>query len=179
MEKIDIIFVLGNKGSPGAGKGTLCKRLAAEHGLKHLSTGDLCRQAVSAPDADPLVVDYMSRQQPLTAEMLLPILRAQIESLRGQCSTLVLDGFPRKMGQLQPFEEAFGDPLVVLFFDCPEELAEDRVVHRVANRAGDDRETFRRRYGEFLQWNPPICEYYGKKGKVLSVSDCPAHEQKA
>ena len=34
-------------GVQGSGKGTQAKRLAAEYGLEHLSTGDMLRQAIA------------------------------------------------------------------------------------------------------------------------------------
>jgi len=43
-QSIQIIFVLG---LPGAGKGTLCKRLCAEVGWHHISAGDHLRELCS------------------------------------------------------------------------------------------------------------------------------------
>jgi adenylate kinase family enzyme len=41
----NVIFVIGG---PGAGKGTLCARLARECNYKHLSAGDLLRAEASS-----------------------------------------------------------------------------------------------------------------------------------
>ena len=35
-------------GAPGAGKGTQCKNIVTEHGLLHLSSGDILRQERAA-----------------------------------------------------------------------------------------------------------------------------------
>ena len=56
-----------------------------------------------------------------------------------------------------------------MLFDCPQEIAEERVVTRRLNREGDDHETFRRRYKEFTELNPALLQYYGDKGIVVKV----------
>ena len=41
---INFVFI----GAPGSGKGTQANRLIAEHGYKHVSTGDLLRSEVAS-----------------------------------------------------------------------------------------------------------------------------------
>jgi hypothetical protein len=62
-----------------------------------------------------------------------------------------------------------GFPTLVLFFDCPETTAEERVLTRRVGREGDNRETFNRRYREFKELNPRILEYYDNKGILVTV----------
>ncbi|KAK4232454.1 P-loop containing nucleoside triphosphate hydrolase protein [Podospora fimiseda] len=151
----DVIFVIG---APGAGKGTLCKRLAEDNNLEHLSIGDLLRQISSSPNADQIMASYIQRGELLPTDMILSILGPFFQESSGQ--TLLLDGFPRQLDQAKEFESRFGPPNLVLFFDCPEDIARERVITRVAGRAGDTLEVFQKRYREFGELNPPIMSYY-------------------
>lgn len=67
----------------------------------------------------------------------------------------------------------FQAPTLVLFFDCPRDLAEGRVVNRMQGREGDNLETFKKRYDEFQELNPPLLERYEKQGKLITVSHQP------
>ncbi|KKP03547.1 uridylate kinase [Trichoderma harzianum] len=157
-----VVFVLG---APGAGKGTLTKRLARKYGFKHLSIGDLLRQIVASPNADDTVVEYVRRGELLTTEMLFPILKPHVDA----GGVTILDGFPRHLDQAKEFEQQFQHPTVVLFFDCPKENAEARVLQRKQGREGDNAETFRKRYAEFQELNPSLLAYYEQAGKLITI----------
>ncbi|KAL7952016.1 P-loop containing nucleoside triphosphate hydrolase protein [Trichoderma barbatum] len=157
-----VVFVLG---APGAGKGTMCKKLAKKYGFKHLSIGDLLRQVVASPDADETVVEYVRRGELLTTELLFPILKPHID----EGGVVILDGFPRCLDQAKAFEEQFQHPALALFFDCPRELAEARVVNRKQGRAGDNAEVFNKRYDEFQELNPPLLARYEEAGKLIKL----------
>lgn len=88
-------------GAPGAGKGTLTKKLARKYGFKHLSIGDLLRQIVASPNADDTVVEYVRRGELLTTEMLFPILKPHVDA----GGITILDGFPRHLDQAKEFEQ--------------------------------------------------------------------------
>lgn len=88
-------------GAPGAGKGSLCKKLAKKHGFRHLSIGDLLRQVAASPGADKTVVEYVRRGELLTTELLFHILKPHIK----EGGTIMLDGFPRRLDQAKAFEE--------------------------------------------------------------------------
>ncbi|UKZ86630.1 uncharacterized protein TrAFT101_002453 [Trichoderma asperellum] len=157
-----IIFVLG---APGAGKGTLSSKLASDYGFKHLSIGDLLRQVVASPDADKTVVEYVRRGELVTTSLLFQILKPHIEG----GGTIILDGFPRRLDQAKEFENQFQLPVLVLFFNCPKDLAEKRVINRKHGREGDNVETFRKRHAEFLELNPPLLCNYEQMGKLITV----------
>ncbi|PON23008.1 cytidylate kinase [Trichoderma gamsii] len=158
-----IIFVLG---APGAGKGSLSAILAKDYGFKHLSIGDLLRQVVASPDADKTIVDYVRRGELLTTRLLFQTLKPHIE----EGGIILLDGFPRRLDQAQAFEREFQIPVLVLFFDCPKDLVEKRVINRKQGREGDNLETFRKRYAEFLELNPPLVHHYGQMEKLVTVN---------
>lgn len=121
-------------GAPGSGKGTQAQRLAHEHGMPQISTGDLLRAAVAARtplgaqakaamDAGRLVDDAIVLG--IIAERL-----AAADTGRG----FVLDGFPRNIDQataLDAMLAELGQPLdaVVLMDVNPAEL-----VRRISGR---------------------------------------------
>lgn len=120
--KLPVIFIIGKQnkfphrrvtarlpradpreGAPGAGKGTLCKRLAQEHGLTHISVGDFLRQVTADADADDFIRDYVERGEPLPTDRLMPLLQARLrDCVSGRA--VLLDGFPRRLEQAEGFE---------------------------------------------------------------------------
>ncbi|KAH0494771.1 hypothetical protein TgHK011_008360 [Trichoderma gracile] len=156
------IFVLG---APGAGKGSLSKKLANRYCFTHISIGDLLRQVVAMPEANETVIGYVKRGELLPTELLFDVLRPHVDV----GGTIILDGFPRRLDQAEAFEKEFQAPLLVLFFDCPRDLAEGRVVNRKQGREGDNLETFKKRYDEFQNLNPPLLERFEKQGKLITI----------
>ena len=98
-----IIFL----GAPGAGKGTQAIGVAKEFGLISIATGDLFRQAVErGDDLGKKVKEYMEKgtlvPNEITVQMALNKL-SEPESQNG----VILDGFPRNLGQAEALDEAF------------------------------------------------------------------------
>ncbi|KAL2017074.1 hypothetical protein VTK56DRAFT_2597 [Thermocarpiscus australiensis] len=161
---VRFIFVIG---APGAGKGTLCKRLAQEHGLTHLSVGDLLRQIVADPDTDEVVRRHVQAGELLPTEYLLSVLESPFHDYSPE-KIILLDGFPRRMDQAEAFEDRFGKPQLVLFFKCPKELGRERLLNRIVGRPGDTTEMFDKRHEEYLNFNTAVLEYYDEKLVELS-----------
>jgi adenylate kinase len=116
-------------GPPGAGKGTQAKRLAAELGIPHLSTGEMLRAATAAGTPLGIEADGFMRQGRLVPDdLVLQILRerlAQPESQRG----FVLDGFPRTVAQAHRLAEL--TPVDrVLYFEIPDTVLVERLSQR-------------------------------------------------
>ena len=92
-------------GPPGSGKGTQARRLAAQSGLAHISTGDILRAAVTAET--PLgqqAKQYMDRGALVPDEVVIGITRARLQEQ--DCKRgFILDGFPRTIGQAEALTE--------------------------------------------------------------------------
>ncbi|KAG6747824.1 hypothetical protein POTOM_047715 [Populus tomentosa] len=82
----------------------------------------------------------------------------------------LIDGFPRNEENRAAFEAVTKiEPAFVLFFDCPEEEMERRILSRNQGREDDNIETIRKRFKVFLESSLPVVEYYDSKGKVRKV----------
>ncbi|GAB1318727.1 hypothetical protein MFIFM68171_08937 [Madurella fahalii] len=161
------VFVIG---PPGAGKGTLARILARTVRFAHISVGDLLRQVTSNPNTSSVVRGYVERGELLPSEYLFPILRARFRECASD-QPIVLDGFPRQLNQALEFEREFGEPVAVLFFNCPRDLAKFRVLSRQAGRAGDTSEVFDRRFDEYMLLTPAILYYYHREKRKLVEVD--------
>lgn len=126
-------------GPPAAGKGTQAERLAREHGIPKISTGDILREEVAA--GTPLgeeVRAVMARGELVGDDLIIAIAKgrlSQADTERG----FVLDGFPRTVGQAAALDRflAHRDPLIVVEIRVPdEELVRRGVSRRVCSQCG-------------------------------------------
>lgn len=99
---------------------------------------------------------------------------------------VVMDGLPRHASQIDPIHdkvcwqhaslsqivtsEQIGLPDRVICFECPKEIARDRVLMRKDTSRVDNEEIFERRYTQFCSDNPAIVARYEAEGKLVRVS---------
>ncbi|MBX9766293.1 MAG: adenylate kinase [Bdellovibrionales bacterium] len=85
-------------GPPGAGKGTQSTRLAKDQNMKHISTGDLFRNAIKNKTKIGLRAQgYLDQGNLVPDEVVLEMVKEVFAELKGQ--TFILDGFPRTVPQ--------------------------------------------------------------------------------
>ncbi|KAI9347980.1 adenylate kinase-domain-containing protein [Zopfochytrium polystomum] len=164
----NIIFVLGG---PGSGKGTQCVRLAREHGLTHLSTGDLLRAELTKGTPIGLMCgDLMKEGKIVPKEIMLGLLRSAIYSTPDSPGFLI-DGFPRALSQARDFEKCIAHPLAVLFFFCPLDTLESRLLERgkTSGRADDNIETIKKRFHTFETESLPVVDYFESLGNLVKI----------
>ena len=123
-------------GPPGAGKGTQAHRLAAAHGLAHLSTGDLFRAAIAAGTPMGRSVEALLKAGALVPDDVTNGVVAEKLDALGDAG-YVLDGFPRTVPQaewLLAELERRGTPLdAVIRLVVPD----DFLVNRLSRRRTD------------------------------------------
>jgi hypothetical protein len=84
-------------GCPGAGKGTLCSKLAAEYNGRHLSVGDLLRATILDEESTERreLTPYIRSGSLVPPAMLLGVLRRSIaQNIHETPLFLLIDGFP-------------------------------------------------------------------------------------
>ncbi len=147
-------------GPPGAGKGTLAGILEKDVGLAHLSTGELFRNEIRRRTTLGKAVNrYVSSGRLVPDELVVKVMARQLARRRSldppasggvardvarrapQTTGLVLDGFPRTVGQakgLDAFLKARRLSLDgVVYLDCPTSLLISRLSgRRVCSRCG-------------------------------------------
>jgi adenylate kinase len=166
------LLVLGPQGS---GKGTQAKLIADDHGIPHVSTGDMFRAAIAQR------TELGRRVEPiLAAGELVPdeLTVALIEERLAQpdaASGFVLDGFPRTLAQAEALDgmlAGIGRELdAVLFFDLADDLATGRMLGRAAQegRADDTAEVMARRLAIYHEQTAPVVEHYRARGSLVPL----------
>lgn len=100
-------------GPPGSGKTTLCDRLQCAEGVEALVTGRLLRQEVKNKSALGRKIE-----PELNSGNFIPteiVVRVMLATLKGKTAqTLLFDGFPRTMDQINPFFELLEEEKVEL-----------------------------------------------------------------
>lgn len=166
-QKFKVIFVLGG---PGCGKGTQCANIVQQFGYTHLSAGDLLRAEIKSGSGNGEMIQSMIKEGKIVpSEVTVQLLqRAMQESGNDK---FLIDGFPRNEENRAAFESVTGmEPEFVLFFDCPEEEMERRLLNRNQGRDDDNIETIRKRFKVYMESSLPVIQYYNAKGKIKKIN---------
>jgi len=120
-------------GPPGSGKGTQAVRVAEELGIKHLSTGDILREAVKEETELGLKAKSFMEQGALVPdELMLELIATELDKLDGK--GWILDGYPRTLPQAEALEKMLderGESIdKVLLIDVDPEVIVKRLTSR-------------------------------------------------
>ncbi|KAH8591890.1 adenylate kinase-domain-containing protein [Bisporella sp. PMI_857] len=131
-----IIFVTGG---PGAGKDTMCTKLAEEHGFCHIPTGDLLRKEIGRTGSrySKFIQQSIDIGFAVPAKLMISLLTAAAKGRKW-----LLNGFPRSFDQLFSFEQR------VIF-----EVLEDRLAHRAKSSTRSDDKDIKRRLEAYSPGN--------------------------
>jgi len=128
-------------GPPGSGKGTLAKMMEEHVKLSHVSTGELFRQAISRRSTlGTTVRRYVTEGRLVPDALVVRVMTGHLTNrLAGR--GMVLDGFPRTVGQakgLDAFLRRRNRPLrAALYLACPPAVLVARLGgRRVCRRCG-------------------------------------------
>ncbi len=168
-----VVFVLGG---PGSGKGTQCSLVAQEFQYTHLSAGDLLREERQRVGSEygELIERYIREGAIVPVHITVNLIKRAME--KSQSSRLFLiDGYPRNADNLHGWNEILPASAVTvsacLFFDCPEEVMEERLLSRglTSGRSDDNIESIRKRFKTYVNDTVPVIEEFRKQSKLKTV----------
>ncbi|KAL9255758.1 UMP-CMP kinase 3-like protein [Drosera capensis] len=154
---------------PGSGKGTQCANIVEHFGYTHLSAGDLLRAEIKSGSENGTMIQNMIKEGKIVpSEVTVKLLQRAIQDSAND--KFLIDGFPRNEENRAAFESVTGiEPEFVLFFDCPEEEMEKRILGRNQGREDDNVATIRKRFKVYMESSLPVIEYYNSRGKVRKI----------
>jgi len=163
-------------GPPGAGKGTQATRIATEHGIPHISTGDIFRRNVAEQtDLGRLAQSFMKRGDLVPDEVVIEMVGDRLA--QDDCAAgFLLDGFPRTVPQALALEDLLADagtPLtVVLRFVIDDEEVIARLFRRasIEGREDDTEDVIRQRLAEYHGKTEPLEFFYTERGLLRDVA---------
>ena len=124
-------------GPPGSGKGTQAERLRNQLKLRHISTGDLLREAVAAKsELGKKVEGVLASGQLVSDDIVLSLMRDAILAVKRDAalSGWLLDGFPRTLGQAKGLDALLaetGESIDAIFVL---DATRDAVIERLSGR---------------------------------------------
>jgi adenylate kinase len=161
-------------GPQGAGKGTQAKRISAEYGIPHVSTGDMFRALDTSTELGRRVKEIMDAGDLVPDDVTVQMIRDRLARPDAEPG-FVLDGFPRNIAQAEALDEMLGGIGrgldAILFFDVPDEIGFERALNRAAEegRTDDTREAIQRRLDIYHSETEPIVEHYRATGKLVPL----------
>ena len=183
-------------GAPGSGKGTQAKRLAAERGYIHLSTGDMLREAIRlGSDLGKSAQAYMDRGELVADTVMIGLIEDTLSGLHPSAH-VILDGFPRTVPQAQALDggkrthvdtvvffrmvddklvarltgrricKGCGESFHILFMPPKKEGICDKCQGTLFQRADDSASVVKKRLSVYENQTAPLLDYYGSTRKL-------------
>ena len=121
-------------GAPGAGKGTQAKKIAAEYGIPHISTGDIFRANLkNGTELGLKAKEYMDQGLLVPDELTCDLVVDRISEPDAK-NGYVLDGFPRTIPQAEALSKALAERGEKIDFAIDIEVPDENIINRMSGR---------------------------------------------
>ena len=195
--KILVLF-----GAPGAGKGTIAQYLKENYDVCHFSTGNLLRNEVKIKSDIGLKVQEILGSGGLVGDDIVnEIVRKNIAEVLDSGNLVILDGYPRTIGQAEVLDGMMSgslkDQIRVLELAVDDEVVVNRISQRrvcakcgntygpqdaievcpcggdLVKRKDDEESVVRSRLAQYENETRPVAAYYGERLTQVSGDGTP------
>uniref|UniRef100_A0A8C3B429 Adenylate kinase 5 n=1 Tax=Cyclopterus lumpus TaxID=8103 RepID=A0A8C3B429_CYCLU len=170
-----VILVIGG---PGSGKGTQSLKIAERYGFQYMSVGELLRKKMihnaTSNRKWSLIAKIITNGELAPQETTITEIKQKIMKIP-DANGIVIDGFPRDVGQALSFEDQICTPDLVVFLACTNHRLKERLQKRAEQqgRPDDNPKAIDRRLTNFKQNTIPLVKYFQERGLIVTVSgDC-------
>ncbi|KAG5847582.1 adenylate kinase isoenzyme 5 [Anguilla anguilla] len=166
-----VILIIGG---PGSGKGTQSLKLAERYGFEYMSVGELLRKKMihnaTSNRKWSLIAKIITNGELAPQETTITEIKQKIMKIP-DASGIVIDGFPRDVGQALSFEDQICTPDLVVFLACTNHRLKERLEKRAEQqgRPDDNPKATERRLTNFKQNTIPLVKYFQEKGLIVTL----------
>ncbi|XP_018590315.1 adenylate kinase isoenzyme 5 [Scleropages formosus] len=165
-----VILIIGG---PGSGKGTQSLKIAERYGFQYVSVGELLRKKMihnaTSNRKWSLIARIITNGELAPQETTITEIKQKIMKIP-DASGIVIDGFPRDVGQALSFEDQICTPDLVVFLACSNQRLKERLEKRAEQqgRPDDNPKATERRLANFKQNAIPLVKYFQEKGLIVT-----------
>ncbi|KAK0267811.1 adenylate kinase [Friedmanniomyces endolithicus] len=122
-------------GPPGAGKGTQAPKIKERYGCCHLATGDMLRAQVAAKtELGRQAKKIMDEGKLVSDDIMVNMIRDQLENNKECKNGFILDGFPRTVPQAEKLDGMLTDQRKPLKHAIELQIDDSLLVARITGR---------------------------------------------
>jgi len=122
-------------GPPGAGKGSMAELLKERQGMAHISTGDALRDEKAKGTPLGKTAEAIMEQGKLVPdEVVAAIVTNKLAGCCNQGNDILLDGFPRTLGQAQLLDQLLSEKQLAITAVLSLEVNEPLLIARLTQR---------------------------------------------
>lgn len=185
-------------GPPGCGKGSQAQVLSEKLNIKSFSAGDLLRQEIAMQTEIGLQVKSVIEQGNYVPDQLIWDLVC-LHICPCQDQDIIIDGFPRTVGQAELLVTWAKSPVSAIYFDIDTAILLERILYRTMcaacgaiynlktnppqqagvcdvcagtefkTRADDDAEIFKQRLQQDMTKSKPVVAFFEGRGLLCKV----------
>lgn len=166
-----VILVIGG---PGSGKGTQSLKIAERYGFQYVSVGELLRKKMihnaTSNRKWSLIAKIITNGELAPQETTITEIKQKIMKIP-DASGIIIDGFPRDVGQALSFEDQICTPDLVVFLACANHRLKERLEKRAEQqgRPDDNPKATERRLTNFKQNTIPLVKYFQERGLIMTL----------
>jgi len=154
-------------------------------GWTHLSAGDLLRaERTAGGDNAKLIEEFIEAGKIVPVEITVGLIKKAMTKILNETgkNNFLVDGFPRSLENWSGWQTVYGAEAVMphmLFFECPLEVLEKRILGRAqySGRSDDNVESLRKRFTTYKDETMPIVDVFRAATKCTELDSSTPREE--